>query len=82
MYDDNAPKAIANGYHTLPISPVGFAPVKAPVRFEPGYNKFVLFKGWTTQSAPFAGGQPGANIGVRCGAGARRERDRHREGMA
>lgn len=67
MYDDNAPKLIANGYYPLPTAPVGFKPAKSPVRWIPSFNSFQLLQGWSTRPAPIITPQPGANIGVRCG---------------
>jgi hypothetical protein len=67
--DQNAPRLVAQGYYPLPTSPVDFKPSKAPVKWMPGYNKFVLFSGWNERTAPVLTPQPGANIGVRCGDG-------------
>jgi hypothetical protein len=52
IYDQNAPRLVAQGYYPLPTSPVDFKPGKAPVKWMPGYNKFVLFSGWNEQSGP------------------------------
>jgi hypothetical protein len=69
IYDENAPLLAAQGYYPLPTSPVDFKPGKAPVKWIPSYNKFVLFSGWSERTAPVLTPQPGANIGVRCGNG-------------
>jgi hypothetical protein len=69
MYDENAPRLVAQGYFPLPISPADFKPAKAPVKWVPGPNKYVMFAGWNTRSSPCLTPQPGANIGVRCGNG-------------
>ena len=69
IYDQNAPLLVAQGYHPLPTAPVDFKPAKAPVKWIPSYNKFVLFSGWSERASPVLTPQPNANIGVRCGGG-------------
>ena len=69
VYDENAPRLVAQGYYPLPTAPVDFKPAKAPVQWIPSFNKFQLLQGWNTRSAPIVAPQPGANIGVRCGSG-------------
>jgi hypothetical protein len=69
MYDENAPKLIANGYHPHPIAPVGFDPPKVLVRYEPSLNRLVMYKGWASAETPLTSPQPGAGIGFRCGRG-------------
>src|SRR5215469_12264605 len=69
MYDEYAPKLIQMGYRPIPTSPPGFKPEKAPVRYLPERNEFVLFKNWSVIPTPIKTPQPGAGIGVRCGDG-------------
>ena len=69
IYDKNAPSLVEQGYHPVVTSPPDFRPAKAPVRWVPGLNKFLLLPGWSTRPTPILTPQPGANIGVRCGGG-------------
>src|SRR5262249_53515606 len=65
VYDEYAPKLIAGGYFPLPIGPG----TKAPHRYTPSEGTYRLLEGWQERPEPILTPQPGANIGVRCGAG-------------
>jgi hypothetical protein len=68
IYDRNAPRLLAQGYHPIPVAPLGFETKKCPARWDPHTRQFFKFKGWPT-TAPVMDRQPGANIGVRLGKG-------------
>jgi hypothetical protein len=61
MYNENAPRAIAMGYHPIPTSK------KVPVRWVKELGKLVPFTGWSVIPIPIQTPQPGADIGIRCG---------------
>ena len=61
MYDENAPRLIAMGFHPIPTAR------KVPVRFAKELGKLIPFTGWNAFPTPIKTPQPGANIGVRCG---------------
>ena len=61
MYDENAPRLIAMGFHPIPTAR------KVPVRFAKELGKLIPFTGWNAIPTPIKTPQPGANIGVRCG---------------
>ena len=68
IYDRNAPRLLAQGYHPIPVAPLGFETKKCPARWDPHTRQFFKFKGWPT-TVPVMDPQPGANIGVRLGKG-------------
>src|SRR5262249_37699086 len=65
IYDIGAPKLWEKGYFPLPIAPG----TKAPHRWTPSEGTYRLLEGWQDRPEPILTPQPGANIGVRCGAG-------------
>jgi hypothetical protein len=71
MYDENAPKLAGMGYFPVPVVPanVTYLRKKSPAVFDRIQNRYFNLADWPTLEAPIAAPQPGANIGVRCGAG-------------
>src|SRR6516165_7254962 len=64
VYDEYAPKLIANGYYPLPIGPG----TKKPQHYVPGLNEFQDTPNWQHLARPIeTSPQPGAGVGVRLG---------------
>jgi len=60
IYDRNAPRLLAQGYHPIPVAPLGFETKKCPARWDPHTRQFFKFKGWPT-TVPVMDPQPGAH---------------------
>jgi hypothetical protein len=65
IYDGYGPLLRDQGYHSLPIGPG----TKFPHQYVPSTKRFVGISGWQKRPNPLTTPQPGAGIGVRCGAG-------------
>ena len=68
IYDRHAARLLAQGYHPVPVAPLGFETDKCPVRWDPHTKQFFKFSGWNAV-APVMDPQPGANIGALLGKG-------------
>jgi hypothetical protein len=71
VYDDNAPKLVAQERFPIPIAPANatYVAKKSPVAFNAYQNRYFNLTDWSTMTAPITAPQPGANIGVRLGGG-------------